>query len=91
MVRLYAVPVSRTVELTTDRFHRDENGAYLTLDRHPVLLPPKPALLIKEQIPRPVTDSRMLQQFGLGGPDFTDHTPRLVITAGPEDQPSADA
>ncbi|MFF9001044.1 hypothetical protein [Streptomyces achromogenes] len=39
MVRLYALPVSRIVALTTDRFHRDANGAYLTLDRHPVLLP----------------------------------------------------
>jgi hypothetical protein len=66
LIRLYAVPVSRIVELTTDRFHRDENGAYLTLDRHPVLLPPKLALLIEEQIVQPVTDSRMRQQFGNG-------------------------
>ncbi|WP_246642965.1 MULTISPECIES: XRE family transcriptional regulator [Streptomyces violaceusniger group] len=66
LVRLYAIPVSRIVGLTTDRFHRDENGAYLTLDRHPVLLPPKLALLIEEQIAQPVTDSRMDQQFGNG-------------------------
>ncbi|MFD0449416.1 hypothetical protein ACFQ10_54865 [Streptomyces indonesiensis] len=57
-------PVSRIVELTTDRFHREENGAYLILDRHPVLLPPKLALLIEEQVAQPVTDSPMRQQFG---------------------------
>ncbi|MER6738918.1 hypothetical protein [Streptomyces puniciscabiei] len=64
LVRLYAVPVSRIVQLTIDRFRRDQTGAYLTLDRHPVLLPPKLALLIEEQIAQPVTDSRMRQQFG---------------------------
>ncbi|CAL9325997.1 XRE family transcriptional regulator [Streptomyces sp. SudanB182_2057] len=63
LIRLYALPVSRIVHLTTNRFHRDENGAYLTLDRHPVLLPPKLALLIEEQIAQPVTDSRMRQQL----------------------------
>ncbi|MGW3209079.1 hypothetical protein [Streptomyces sp. NPDC001135] len=64
LVRLYAVPVSRIVQLTTARFRRDQTGAYLTLDRHPVLLPPKLALLIEEEIAQPVTDSRMRQQFG---------------------------
>ncbi|MFJ8097504.1 hypothetical protein [Streptomyces griseofuscus] len=39
-------------------------SAYLTLDRHPVLLPPKLALLIEEQIAQPMTDSRMRQQSG---------------------------
>jgi hypothetical protein len=53
LIRLYALPVSRIVTVTTDRFHRDENGAYLTLDRHPVLLPPRLARLIEEQIARP--------------------------------------
>ncbi|OEJ21826.1 hypothetical protein AR457_41115 [Streptomyces agglomeratus] len=66
LIRLYALPVTRIVELTTDRFHRDEKGAYLTIDRHPVLLPPKLAQLIEEQIAQPVTDSRMRQQFGNG-------------------------
>ncbi|MFJ8469381.1 hypothetical protein [Streptomyces swartbergensis] len=59
-------PSPASSELTTGRFHRDESGAYLTLDRHPVLLPPKLALLIKEQIARPVSDSRIRQQFGNG-------------------------
>ncbi|MFE4815817.1 hypothetical protein ACFRFU_05190 [Streptomyces sp. NPDC056704] len=47
LVRLYALPLTRIVELTTDQFHRD---AYLTLDRHPVLLPPALAALLDEQI-----------------------------------------
>jgi hypothetical protein len=83
LIRLYAIPVSRIVELTTDRFHRDENGAYITLDRHPVLLPPKLALLIEEQIAQPVTDSRMLQQFGDGNgylfPGKAPGRPRNVV------------
>ncbi|WP_424864049.1 XRE family transcriptional regulator [Streptomyces sp. MMS24-I29] len=83
LVRLYAVPVSRIVVLTIDRFHRDENGAYLTLDRHPVLLPPKLAVLIEEQIAQPVTDSRMLQQFRNGNgylfPGKAPGRPRNVV------------
>ncbi|MFF3910238.1 hypothetical protein ACFYZJ_30690 [Streptomyces sp. NPDC001848] len=31
-----------------------------------MLLPPKLALLVEEQIVKPVTDSRMRQQFGNG-------------------------
>ncbi|AEY85302.1 hypothetical protein SHJG_0020 [Streptomyces hygroscopicus subsp. jinggangensis 5008] len=50
LVRLYALPLTRIVELTTDQFHRDTEAAYLTLDRHPVLLPPALACLIDEQI-----------------------------------------
>ncbi|MFG3016762.1 hypothetical protein ACGFZB_41185 [Streptomyces cinerochromogenes] len=87
LVRFYAVPISRIVELTTDRFHCDENGAYLTLDRHPVLLPPKLALRIEEQIAQPVTGSRMLQRFGNGNgylfpgrtPGRTPGRPRNVV------------
>ncbi|WP_245239986.1 DUF4158 domain-containing protein [Streptomyces erythrochromogenes] len=37
---LYALPTTRIVELTTDRFHRDGDDSYLTIDRNPVLLPP---------------------------------------------------
>lgn len=50
LVRLYALPLTRIVELATDQFHRDTEGAYLTLDRHPVLLPPALASLLDEQI-----------------------------------------
>jgi hypothetical protein len=52
LIRLYAMPVTRIVALTTDRFHRDEDGAYLIIDRHPVLLPPTLARLIQQQINR---------------------------------------
>jgi hypothetical protein len=40
--------MTRIVELTADRFHRDGTDAYLTIDRNPVLLPPKLAHLIEE-------------------------------------------
>ncbi|MEV0259412.1 hypothetical protein AB0H82_34810 [Streptomyces sp. NPDC050732] len=58
LVRLYALPLSKVLELTIDRFHRDDTGAYLTLDRHPVLLPPALARLIEEQIAQPRTTTR---------------------------------
>ncbi|MGY4978749.1 hypothetical protein ACWCYL_16540 [Streptomyces sp. 900105755] len=50
LVRLYALPLTRIVELTTDQVHRDAEATYLTLDRHPVLLPPTLASLLDEQI-----------------------------------------
>ncbi|WP_405161545.1 XRE family transcriptional regulator [Nocardia sp. NBC_01499] len=59
LIRLYAMPVSRIVELTVDQYRREENNAYLTIDRHPVLLPPKLAQLIETlaaQRPRSLID-----------------------------------
>lgn len=50
LVRLYGLPVSRILVLTVDLFHRDGNHAYLTLNEHPVLLPPTLASLIQELI-----------------------------------------
>ncbi|MFD7340252.1 XRE family transcriptional regulator [Streptomyces violascens] len=55
LVRLYALPLSKIIELTADRFHYNDTGAYLTLDRHPVLLPPRLAQLIEDQIAQPRT------------------------------------
>ncbi len=49
LIMLYALPATRIVELTTDRLHHEDDGVYLTLDRHPVLLPPKLARLIEQQ------------------------------------------
>ncbi|WP_233273584.1 hypothetical protein [Streptomyces broussonetiae] len=46
LVRLYALPLTRIVELTTDQFHQDAEA-------HPVLLPPAPARLLDEQITNP--------------------------------------
>ena len=68
LVRLYALPVTRILELTADRFHQDQDGAYLTFDRHPVLLPPKLARLVAEQIHRPGRISVLPQPEG--GPRF---------------------
>ncbi|MFJ8804048.1 hypothetical protein [Streptomyces sp. NPDC102487] len=59
MIRLYALPVVRLVELTTDRFERAGDDAYLTIERNPVLLPPKLALLIEQQIARPTVRSML--------------------------------
>lgn len=84
LVRLYALPTTRILELTTNRFHRDETGAaYLTLDRNPVLPPPKLARLIEEQISRPAGDS-MFRQPAPG-------TPRFLFPGRPASRPLSSA
>ncbi|MGO4460575.1 hypothetical protein AB4039_25330 [Streptomyces sp. M-16] len=50
LIRLYALPLSRIVELTADRYSRDSEATYLTINRHPVILPPTLGRLIEEQI-----------------------------------------
>ncbi|MDJ0346690.1 XRE family transcriptional regulator [Streptomyces sp. H10-C2] len=50
LVRLYALPLTRIVELTADQLHRDAEHTYLTIHRHPVLLPPTLARLIDDQL-----------------------------------------
>jgi hypothetical protein len=50
LVRLYAIPVARIVELTTDRFSRDDTNAYLVIEQNSVVLPPSLAALIEELI-----------------------------------------
>lgn len=79
LIRLYGLPVARIVALTTDKFRRDDNGAYLTLDRHPVLLPPKLARLIDQQIARP----RRYSMFERS----TDPTARFLLPGKPPDRP----
>ncbi|MER7408098.1 hypothetical protein ABT373_37975 [Streptomyces sp. NPDC000070] len=64
LIRLYALPVTRIAEFTTERFHRDEDGAYFTFDRNPVLLPPKLARLIEQQVNRPGRISMLPQSPG---------------------------
>ncbi|WP_073846627.1 hypothetical protein [Amycolatopsis sp. CB00013] len=58
LIRLYGLPVSRIVELTIDRFHRDHESACLTLGKNPVLLPPTLAALVERQITDPPMTSR---------------------------------
>jgi hypothetical protein len=53
LVRLYALPVMRILELTIDRFHRADDHAYLTISHNPVLLPPRLASLVEQQITQP--------------------------------------
>ena len=79
LIGLYAVPVTRLVELTTDRFDRDSSGAYLTVDRNPVLLPPKLGHLIEEQISRAVSVSALRQ------PNADD--PRFLFPGLPRTRP----
>ncbi|MFJ3495375.1 XRE family transcriptional regulator [Streptomyces sp. NPDC086091] len=69
LTSLYALSKTRITELTTDRFQRDGDDAYLTLKEHPVLLPPRLAVLIERQIARP-NHSSVLQQPDNGAPRF---------------------
>jgi len=64
LIRLYALSIVRITELTTDRFHSGEDGAYLTLDRNPVLLPPSLAALIEKQISQPRQHSMLGHSAG---------------------------
>ncbi|MBS2536597.1 hypothetical protein KGQ20_27935 [Catenulispora sp. NF23] len=63
LIRLYALPVNRIVRLTTDRFQRneEEDRAYFSFDRNAVLLPPKLAQLIVDQIADPRYTSMVRQ------------------------------
>nr|WP_024127029.1 hypothetical protein [Streptomyces sp. F8]AHE39750.1 Hypothetical protein pFRL5_87 [Streptomyces sp. F8] len=61
LTSLYALPTTRILELTTDRFHRDGDDAYLTIGKHPVLLPPRLAVLIERQIASPIRTSVLKQ------------------------------
>ncbi|WP_237735784.1 XRE family transcriptional regulator [Streptomyces sp. AA1529] len=70
LTSLYALPTTRIIELTTDRLHRDGDDAYLTLDQHPVLLPPRLAVLIEKQIASPNCRTSVLQQPHDGTPGY---------------------
>lgn len=50
LVRLYGLPLTRIVEVTASQLHHDADHTYLTVNHHPVLLPPKLARLINDQI-----------------------------------------
>jgi hypothetical protein len=50
LIRLYALPVTRIVELTAGQLSRDAEHTYLTIRRHPVLLPPKLAQIIDDHL-----------------------------------------
>jgi hypothetical protein len=71
LIRLYGLPVSRIVDLTTDRFHRNDDVACLTLGKNPVLLPPKLAALVERQITDPRYTSLIRHQ--------ADDVPRFLL------------
>ncbi|RSO09607.1 hypothetical protein DMH26_01080 [Streptomyces sp. WAC 05379] len=50
LVRLYALPLTRIVELTADHISCDQENTYLTVNQHPFVLPPKLARLIDDQL-----------------------------------------
>ncbi|WP_327138821.1 hypothetical protein [Nocardia sp. NBC_01327] len=52
--RLYALSLQDITTLTIDRYSREGQDSYLTLARHPVLLPPSLARLIEQLIAQPV-------------------------------------
>ncbi|MET9762195.1 hypothetical protein ABZ016_24585 [Streptomyces sp. NPDC006372] len=84
LTRLYGLPTARILQLTTDRFQREDDGASLTVDQNPVLLPPRLARLIEEQAARPVGHVSILEQPG------GDH-PRYLLPGRPPSRPrSAD-
>lgn len=63
LVRLYTLPLARIVELTADQFRRDDDkNAYLTINRHPVVLRPKLARLIEDQLRETTTLRRQPQE-----------------------------
>ncbi|MFE7527322.1 hypothetical protein ACFU7Y_16610 [Kitasatospora sp. NPDC057542] len=79
---LYALPTVRIVELTTDRFHHDGDASYITIDRNPVLLPPKLARLIDEQAARPTTAHMARPKQDDGGFLFPGQFASRPISAG---------
>jgi hypothetical protein len=80
LIRLYGLHTTRVATLITDRFHEDDTGAYFTFDRIPVLLPPKLAALIKQQIESPYRASSVLgEPLGNG--------PRYLFPGRPASQP----
>jgi hypothetical protein len=83
LVRLYAIPVARILELTVHSFHRGQTNSYLTLGAHPVLLPPKLALLIEEQIAQP-------RRFATPS-DVSNTRPGYLIAGHPPSRPRSRA
>ncbi|SHH52321.1 hypothetical protein [Streptomyces sp. 3214.6] len=58
LVRLYALPLTRIVELTEDHISRDQEHTYLAVNQHPFVLPPKLARLIDDQLRHSTTAGR---------------------------------
>ncbi|MFD8246921.1 hypothetical protein [Nocardia sp. NPDC059691] len=50
LIRLYALPVSRMIELTVDQIRREGTATYLVINRCPVIVPPRLAVLVDRMI-----------------------------------------
>ncbi|MCX5155356.1 hypothetical protein OG914_15325 [Streptomyces sp. NBC_00291] len=79
LIRLYGLPTTRIITFTTDLYRREEDGAYFTFGRHPVLLPPKLARLIEDQIAQP----RIASAFR----PTADDTPAFLFPGQPPSRP----
>jgi hypothetical protein len=79
LIRLYALQIPRITTLTTDRYHAKDGASYLTLARHPVLLPPKLATLIEQQIASPAQVSLISAPAQTG--------PRILLPGRPPHRP----
>ncbi|MFD3707439.1 hypothetical protein ACFWUP_30255 [Nocardia sp. NPDC058658] len=82
LIRLYALPVARILEFTSGQFHRDDNDAYLTIDRHPVLLPPALAQLMESLVAQRPSSliSHDAQTAGYLFPGKLPNRPRHALT-----------
>ncbi|MEU2518863.1 XRE family transcriptional regulator [Streptomyces pseudogriseolus] len=67
LIRLYALPLTRIVELTTDHLRHDADHTYLTIIRHPVVLPPKLARLIDDHLEEGFRHSNEATRYLLPG------------------------
>ncbi|WP_234788066.1 XRE family transcriptional regulator [Mycolicibacterium setense] len=79
LIRLYAPMTVRMIELTTDRYHADEHGSFITFDRNPVLLPPSLARLIEQLIERRSVSSMVH--------NASDEIPRYLFPGRPPSRP----
>jgi hypothetical protein len=77
LIRLYALPLTRILELTTDKFTCDADNAYLTIDRHPVLLPPTLADII----------TRLIAKGGHAGLRRVPGQPNYLLPGRPPSRP----
>lgn len=84
LTRLYALPLTRILELTTQQFHRDGDRGFLTLSVNPILLPPKLADMIEELIRSPgvSTFAATREDWGYLFPGRPPSRPRNVVGAG---------
>lgn len=82
LVRLYALPLTRSIELTEDHISRDQEHTYLAVNQHPFVLPPKLARLIDDhQVVTEAEHGELLGGIQGGGTAGRAHDVRLHTQA----------